>query len=44
MENEVEISNDFIFLGIYLVTLYLNLEGINEKLDVHKAYQASLIA
>ena len=38
MDNEVELSKDFIFLGIYLVTLYLNLEELNVEFDVRDAF------
>lgn len=38
MDNEVELSKDFIFLGIYLVTLYLNLEQLDCEFDVRAAF------
>lgn len=36
--NEVELSKDFIFLGIYLVTLYMHLEELDESFDVRAAF------
>lgn len=36
--NEVELAKDFIFLGIYLVTLYMHLEELEESFDVRAAF------
>jgi hypothetical protein len=36
--NEVELETDFIFLGIYLVTLYMHLEELDESFDVRAAF------
>lgn len=36
--NEVELAKDFIFLGIYLVTLYMHLEELDESFDVRAAF------
>ena len=38
MDHKVELSKDFIFLGIYLVTLYLNLEQLDCEFDVRSAF------
>lgn len=38
VDNSVELKSDFMFLGIYLVTLYMNLENCNEKIDVKKCF------
>jgi hypothetical protein len=43
VKNEVELSKDFIFLGIYLVTLYLHLEELDESFDVKSAFLESSI-
>lgn len=38
LEKKITISKDFLYLGIYLVTLYSTLEEINEKLLVKDIY------
>jgi len=38
VDNKVALSKDFLFLGIYLVTLYMSLEASGCKLDVKKAF------
>ena len=38
VNNEVELETDFIFLGIYLVTLYMHLEELEESFDVRAAF------
>lgn len=41
LQRKVKISKDFLYLGIYLVTLYSTLEKINEKLPVKEIYLKS---
>lgn len=36
--NKVELEKDFIFLGIYLVTLYMHLEDLGESCDVRAVF------
>lgn len=38
VDNKIELKSDFMFLGIYLVTLYMTLENADEKLDVKKCF------
>lgn len=38
LKKKVKISKDFLYLGIYLVTLYSTLEAINEPLPVKQVY------
>ncbi len=38
VENEVELDKDFIFLGIYLVTLYMHLEELDMEFNVREAF------
>ena len=38
LKKKVKISNDFLYLGIYLVTLYAHLEQSGEKLPVRDIY------
>lgn len=38
-KHRVKISEDFLFLGIYLVTLYLHLDAIGSAYDVTQAFQ-----
>ncbi len=41
--NNVKLSADFLHLGIYLVSLYLNLDSINQPLNVQKSAQEILL-
>lgn len=38
VNNKVELAKDFIFLGIYLVTLYMHLEELGEDYNVREAF------
>jgi hypothetical protein len=38
VENKVHLEKDFIFLGIYLVTLYMHLEELGESYNVREAF------
>lgn len=38
VENKVELHKDFIFVGIYLVTLYLHLQELDVELNVRKTF------
>lgn len=38
VDNSIELKSDFMFLGIYLVTLYMNLENSDHKLDVKQCF------
>lgn len=38
VDNYIELKSDFMFLGIYLVTLYMNLENSDHKLDVKQCF------
>jgi hypothetical protein len=38
MEKEVKLSKDFVFLGFYLVTLYLHLEELGLEFNVREAF------
>jgi hypothetical protein len=38
VDNEVALSKDFLFVGIYLVTLYMSLEKYGKELDVKSAF------
>ncbi len=38
IKNEVKLEKDFIFIGIYLVTLYIHLEELDQQFDVKKAF------
>ena len=38
VDNKVELKSDFMFLGIYLVTLYMTLENAKEKIDVKECF------
>ena len=40
-EQNKSLPTEFTFLGLYLVTLYMNLSEIDEALDIKKAYLAS---
>jgi hypothetical protein len=40
VEEEVELDKDFIFLGIYLVTLYMHLEELDTEFNVKEAFNA----
>ncbi len=42
-KNNVKLSADFLHLGIYLVSLYLNLDSINKPLNVQKSAQEILL-
>tara|TARA_B100000886_G_scaffold334999_1_gene291393 strand:- start:656 stop:1432 length:777 start_codon:yes stop_codon:yes gene_type:complete len=37
-EHKKKLNEDFVYLGIYLVTLYLHLEEIDEPMDVRKIF------
>lgn len=37
--NKVKISEDFLFLGIYLITLYIHLDKLGEHYDVNAAFK-----
>ena len=36
---EKKLSEDFVYLGMYLVTLYLHLESLDVPLNVREAFQ-----
>ena len=38
-DNNVKLSGDFLFLGIYLVTLYLHLDHLGQEYDVAASFQ-----
>ena len=41
-KNKIQLSSDFLFLGIYLVTLYLTLAKIGQPVDVNFCFRRSL--
>ena len=41
-KNKIQLSSDFLFLGIYLVTLYLTLSKIGQPVDVNSCFRRSL--
>ena len=38
MDHEVALDKDFMFLGVYLVGLYMNLESLNVPLNVREIF------
>ena len=38
MDHEVALDKDFMFLGVYLVCLYMNLESLNVSLNVREIF------
>ena len=40
--NKVFLFKDFVFLGVYLVSLYMNLDHISEPLNVRSAFEVAL--
>lgn len=43
MENKIQLQTDFIFLGAYLVTLYMHLEKYDEAINVKDIYREVFI-
>lgn len=41
-KHKLKLSEDFLFLGIYILTLYLHLETLGEAFDVCRAYQTGI--
>lgn len=41
-KHKLKLSEDFLFLGIYILTLYMHLETLGESFDVCRAYQTGI--